>query len=97
MLTIKQLDRAIAKEHRKRKKTSSSYLDLEFPTDNSLPTRIEWAGERIADISEGLLSADVGWFVWNLIVGWSDLATTEERRQYLAVARVVEELLRGVG
>jgi hypothetical protein len=96
MLTIKQIDRAIAREQRKRKKTSSSYLDLEFPTDNSLAARIEWAGERIADISEGLLSADVGWFVWNLIVGWSDLATSEERRQYLAVARVVEELLRGM-
>jgi hypothetical protein len=96
MLTIKQIDRAIAREQRKRKKASSSYLDREFPMDNSLPARIEWAGERIADISEGLLSADEGWFVWNMVVGWSDLATSEERRQYLAVARVVEELLRGV-
>lgn len=96
MLTIKQLDRAIAKEQKKRPKVLVSYLDLEFPSDNSLVTRIAWAGERIADISEGLLSADVGWFVWNMVVGWSDLATTEEKRQYLAVARIVGELLRGM-
>jgi hypothetical protein len=96
VLTIKQLDRAIAKEQKKRPKVLVSYLDLEFPSDNSLATRIAWAGERIADISEGLLSADVGWFVWNIVVGWSDLATTEEKRQYLAIARVVGELLRGM-
>ena len=96
MLTIKQIDRAIAREEKKRPKALASYLDLEFPSDSSLATRIAWAGERIADLAEGLLSADVGWFVWNIVVGWSDLATTEEKRQYLAIARVVGELLRGM-
>jgi hypothetical protein len=95
-LTIKQLNRAIAKEQKPRAKDSVRYLDLELPRDDSVTTRIEWAGERIADLSEGLLSMDLGWFVWNIIVGWSDLATTDEKRQYLAVSRLVAELLRGM-
>ena len=72
-----------------------TYTDLELPADNSAATRIEWAGERYADLCEGLLTSDVGWFVWNVIVGWTDLgATDDEKTAYLAMAQNFAELLR---
>jgi hypothetical protein len=72
-----------------------SYTDLELPADNTAATRIEWAGERYADLCEGLLTPDVGWFVWNVIVGWTDLgATNDEKTAYLAMAQNFADLLR---
>lgn len=72
----------------------TNYFDLELPADESVATRIEWAGERYADLAEGLLTPDVGWFIWQYIVGWTDLCTDEERRQYNAIAKNISDLLR---
>ena len=70
------------------------YTDLELPADETAATRIEWAGERYADLSEGSISDDVGWFIWQYIVGWTDIgATKDERRSYLAMARNFADLL----
>lgn len=70
-------------------------FDLELPADNTVETRIAWAGERLWDYHEGLLPKEVGWFVWNAIVGWADLCTADERRQYLAMARELQQALQG--
>lgn len=67
--------------------------DLDLPTDNSLATRIAWAGERHWDLVEGLLTSEVGWFVWNVVVGWADLCSTDDRQQYLAMAREIQSTL----
>lgn len=68
-------------------------FDLEMPTDTSCSTRIEWAGERQADLAEGLIPDDVGWFIWATLVGWADLCGDSDRRQYHAMAKNFAELL----
>lgn len=73
---------------------SSMTYDLELPADNTAATRIEWAGERFADLCEGIMTSEVGWFCWNVIVGWTDLgATADEKTQYLAMAKNFSDLL----
>ena len=71
-----------------------SYLDLELPSDNTVETRLEWAGERYADLCEGLLPDHVGWFIYNVVIGWTDLCTPEEKRQYNAMGGQIADLLR---
>lgn len=71
-----------------------SYLDLELPSDNTVETRLEWAGERFADLAEGILPDDVGWFIYNVVIGWADLCNDNDRRQYVAMAGQISELLR---
>jgi hypothetical protein len=68
-------------------------FEIELPKDTSCPTRIEWAGERHADLVEGILTDDAGWFVWATIVGWADLCDSDDRRQYLAMAKNFADLL----
>lgn len=69
------------------------HLEIEGPSDDSLATRIEWAGERYADLCEGLIPHDVGWFIHQWIIGWTDLCNDEDRRQYRAMARNFSDLL----
>jgi hypothetical protein len=76
--------------------TSNKLMDLELPKDTKCSTRLEWAGERFGDMAEGKLTPEEGWFIWGAIVGWADLATDNERRQYLAMAGQIEELLKQV-
>jgi len=66
---------------------------LTTPTGTTAAERIEWAGERIADLAEGKLTKSEASIVWNYLVGWSDLCSEDERRQYLALARSVQELM----
>lgn len=74
----------------------TKYLDLELPTTTKPSERIEWSGERFADLAEGIIGVDVGWFIWGIIVGWSDLGTADEKRQYLALAANYEQLIRSM-
>lgn len=70
------------------------YTDLELPADESAATRIEWAGERYADLAEGVIPDDVGWFIWQYIVGWTDIGANEdEKRAYLAMSANFSDLL----
>ncbi len=69
-------------------------FEMQMPATQSVADRIEWAGERIADVAEGLLSGDAGWFVWATIVGWGDLCTADERRQYIDLSGRIAEMLR---
>lgn len=71
----------------------AKYLDLELPGTN-VNERVEWAGERYADLCEGLLERDMGWFIWGVIVGWSDVGTADEKRQYRELGKNFEQLLR---
>ena len=71
-----------------------NYFDLEMPADESVETRIEWAGERYADLCEGIIPLDVGRFIWNVVVGWSDLCSEADRRQYNAMAKNFSDFLR---
>jgi hypothetical protein len=67
--------------------------EIQLPADDRVETRIAWAGEVFVDICEGLVTNDVGWYVWQMVVGWSDLCTAEERRQYLTMAGQISDLL----
>lgn len=69
-------------------------FDVEMPANQKVETRIEWAGERYSDLCEGIMPADVGWFVWQTVVGWADLGTKDEKRQYLEMAKLIETFLR---
>lgn len=74
----------------------SKYIDLELPQSSKPSERIEWAGDRYADLCEGLIDTDVGWFVWGAIVGWGDVGTADEKRQYAALAASFEAYLHHV-
>jgi hypothetical protein len=69
-------------------------FDMPMPATTNVADRVEWAGERLADIAEGLLSGDGGWLVWNIIVGWADLCDDNARRQYLDLATRIADMLR---
>jgi hypothetical protein len=72
--------------------TLSSTINL--PSSPDVNVRIAWAGDAFQDLIEGLYTKEQGWYIWNLIVGWSDLCTSEERRQYLAMSRIYDEYLK---
>jgi hypothetical protein len=65
---------------------------LQTPTSSDPVARIEWTGERIADLCDGTLSKSYAAMVWNYLAGWMDLATEDERRQYAALALRVQDL-----
>lgn len=67
-------------------------IEIELPGRNH-EARIDWAGERYADLCEGELLAEQGWFVWGVIVGWTDSASPDEKRQYNALAQLFSDLL----
>lgn len=72
----------------------AKHFEMEMPVTQSVADRVEWAGERIADVAEGLLSGEGGWFVWATIVGWADLCDDEARRQYQSLAGRIADMLR---
>jgi hypothetical protein len=73
------------------------YLDeVELPANQSPATRLAWAGERYSDLCRGAVSPDTGWFIWNVVVGWTDLCTEDERRQYLIEAAKISRFLREI-
>jgi hypothetical protein len=74
--------------------TMTNCFDMQMPATQTVADRIEWAGERIADVAEGLLSGESGWFVWATIVGWADLCDEDSRRQYQNLAGRIADLLR---
>lgn len=65
---------------------------FEQPPPEDVEGRIEWAGERYADLAEGKLAREEAGLLWAIVVGWADLATDDERRQYLTLARQLSEL-----
>lgn len=66
---------------------------ISLPQSSDVNTRIAWAGDLFQDLIEGSLTIQQGWYIWNAIVGWSDLCTSEEKRQYSAMARIYEQYL----
>lgn len=72
--------------------------DIEMPEDSACATRVAWAGERFADLASGELGIEQGWFIWGLIVGWTDTpyVKVDDERQYNALARQIETLLRSL-
>lgn len=71
--------------------------DLELPSDPSFATRLAWAGERYSDLAEGTMPAHVGWFVWQMVVGWTDIGhTSDECRQLHALAGQIADLCRSL-
>jgi len=80
-----------------RKNSKCNYTRLKLPANTHSTTRIAWAGERYADLCEGLMTPDVGWYVWNIIVGWTDLgATSAEEKAYKALAKQFADLLQAM-
>ena len=67
--------------------------DIRLPSSKSLVTRLSWGGDRFNDLCEGALTSEQGWYIWNVIVGWADLATEDERRQYLTLSKCYSDLL----
>jgi hypothetical protein len=72
--------------------TISSTIIL--PSSTNVNVRIAWAGDAFQDLLEGLYTIEQGWYIWNLIVGWSDLCGSEDRRQYSVMARIYDEYLK---
>jgi hypothetical protein len=66
---------------------------LQTPTNSDTAVRIEWAGNRIADLAEGLLSRDTAILIVTLVLGWADLGTEHERNQYRTLAGQMQSLL----
>lgn len=64
------------------------------PPRASAAKRVEWANERAWDFAEGLLSRDDAQLVWNYLIGWADLASSDDRATYLAMAKHVQTLIR---
>lgn len=72
-----------------------SLLDsIDFPSSSNVDVRIAWAGDRFQDLLEGMFTVQQGWFIHTAIMGWADLCTSNERRQYFAMAKIFEEYLR---
>jgi len=70
-------------------------IDLELPADSHPETRIYWAGEAFADLAEGKIDNELGWFIWGMIVGWTDGPCTKgDREAYLRLAHNFETFLR---
>jgi hypothetical protein len=67
----------------------------DFPAAD-IVSRLAWAGDRMWDLSEGIIPPEECGILWALIVGWADLCTADERRQYLDFARLVQELQEGL-
>lgn len=72
-----------------------SLLDsIVFPPSSNVDVRIAWAGDRFQDLIEGMFTTEQGWLIHTMIVGWTDLCTETERRQYRQMAKIFEEYLR---
>jgi hypothetical protein len=72
--------------------------NLPQPKSNNFVDHLEWAGEMYADYAEGMRTdPNEGWWIWNRIVGWTDLGHTEdENRQLRTIATQLSDLLRNV-
>ncbi len=68
-------------------------FDIAFPADETAATRCAWARERLAEYRAGNLPREVGWFVWALVVGWTDLCAPEQLEEYLSVGCELAEAL----
>lgn len=74
-----------------------SNYDLVLPADSTFATRLDWANERAADLAEGVMPVHVGWLVWNMVVGWTDIGhTKDEVRQLNEMARHISNLCRSL-
>ena len=71
--------------------------DLELPGPRAtFEERIEWAGERFADVCEGLLTRQQAEYIWNVIIGWTDIGANDEQKlAYVAIASAIAEVVRG--
>jgi hypothetical protein len=62
------------------------------PENGTLDQRLEWAGNEVWNLAEGNIDRQSAGLLWAIVVGWCDLASEDERRQYAAVARSIAEL-----
>jgi len=76
--------------------TMSNPFEMQKPATQSVTDRIEWAGERFADLAEGKLSIAEADFVVAYVYGWSDLCDVDSKRQYREMARNISELLSSI-
>jgi hypothetical protein len=69
---------------------------IPLPSSTNINIRIAWAGDIFQDLIYGTYNTNEGWYIWNVIIGWTDLCTTEEKRQYLAMAKIFEDYLKNL-
>lgn len=74
----------------------SNALSIALPESEDVATRVEWAGERIADMAEGILSGDDAKLVVAIVIGWGDLCDQDARRQYLSLAGRMTTILQSI-
>lgn len=72
----------------------ATFSHIPLPASSSTDIRIAWAGDIFQDLISGMYSTEEGWFIYNVIVGWTDLCTENERRQYKQMAKIFTEYLR---
>lgn len=66
---------------------------LHPPASKDVVARLEWATERMWDLAEGKIDPPVAGLLWALVVGWADLCTPDEARQYLTIAGQIETMM----
>jgi hypothetical protein len=66
---------------------SQQFFDGAIHAPADFDGRIEWAGERLWDIAEGVLDRDDASFVIALVYGWGDYCEANEHRAYREMAR----------
>ena len=69
-------------------------IDIELP-GTSFDERLEWANNKFVDLCEGIIDVSEAQYVWNVIIGWTDIGATEdEKRQYVQIANRISDVVR---
>lgn len=70
-------------------------IEIELP-GTSFNERLEWANNKFVDLCEGIIDVTEAQYVWNVIIGWTDIGATEDqKRQYVQIANAISEVVRG--
>ena len=67
---------------------------IQTPETTDCATRIEWAGERLADLADGTLPMDAAHILVAYLMGWADISTEDEMRQYFTIAGRIDAMAR---
>lgn len=70
-------------------------IEIELP-GTDFEKRMQWANDKFVDLCEGIIDVNEAQYVWNVIIGWTDIGATEDqKRQYVQIANAISEVVRG--
>lgn len=56
-------------------------FDIDFPA-RDCKSRMLWHRGKLESFKSGKLTLEEGAFIWNVVVGWTDLCTAADRKLY---------------